>query len=166
MSLSKKIKIIGIGQSFRGDDAIGVEVVDGFRKLFVDLIEKNNICVEINNLPGLELINLVVGFDSVIFVDAVQTGLKPVGTIYKLKEKQLASFVSGAKSAHGMGVAESLALGRKLQPDEMPQSIRILGIEANQFEMGEGISLAIDEKIPEILEVLKEMVVQELEKLT
>ena len=153
----KKLKVIGIGQSFRGDDAIGIKIVEEWWKLSLSFIEENSIEIEISSLPGVGLIDMMVGFETVIFVDAVQTGFEPPGTIYKLREKQLDSFVSSAKSAHGWGAAESLRLGRELRAGEMPETVRILGIEAAQFEMGAEISDAIKEKFSEIIDTLQSM---------
>jgi hydrogenase maturation protease len=154
----RRLKVIGIGQSFRGDDAIGIIIVEEWWKHCSIYIEENGIKVETSSLPGVGLIDMLAGFETVIFVDAVQTGIETPGTIYKLREKQLASFVSSAKSAHGWGAAESLKLGRELRADEMPEIIRILGVEAAQFEIGADISEAIKEKIPEIIDTLQSMV--------
>jgi hydrogenase maturation protease len=153
----RRLKVIGIGQSFRGDDAIGIIIVEEWRKNCSIYIEENSIKVETSSLPGVGLIDMLAGFETVIFVDAVQTGIEKPGTIYKLREKQLASFVSSAKSAHGWGAAESLKLGRELRADEMPEIVRILGVEAAQFEIGADISEAIKEKIPEIIDTLQSM---------
>jgi hydrogenase maturation protease len=153
----RRLKVIGIGQSLRGDDAIGIIIVEEWRKNCSTYIEENGIKVETSSLPGVGLIDILAGFETVIFVDAVQTGFELPGTIFKLREKQLASFVSSAKSAHGWGVAESLKLGRELRADEMPETVRILGVEAAQFEMGADISEAIKEKIPEIIDTLQSM---------
>ncbi len=153
----KRLKIIGIGQSFRGDDAIGIQIVEEWRKLCLSFIAENGVEVEVSSLPGLGLIDMMAGFETVIFVDAVQTGFELPGTIYKLREKQLASFVSSAKRAHGWGAAESLRLGREIRMEEMPETVRILGVEARQFEMGADISAEIKEKFPEIIETLQGM---------
>jgi len=164
MSQKKKgLKVIGIGQSFRGDDAIGIQIVEEWRKLCLSFIEENRIEVEVSSLPGLGLIDMMAGFETVILVDAVQTGFEPPGAIYKLREKQLASFVSSAKSAHGWGAAESLRLGREMRMEEMPETVRILGVEARQFEMGADISDEIKEKFTEIIETLQGMAEEAVE---
>ena len=50
------------------------------------------------------------------------------------------SLMPGSGSAHGWGVAETLALGRRLQPEKMPARVDILGIEAGDVHLGEGLS--------------------------
>jgi len=160
----KRLKIIGIGQSFRGDDAIGIIIVEEWRKLCLSFIDEHGVESEISSLPGLGLIDMMAGFETIIFVDAVQTGINLPGTIYKLREKQLASFVSGSKSTHGWGAAESLRLGRELKIDEMPETVRVLGVEAGQFEVGADVSPEIQIKVKEIVETLQGMIEEEINK--
>jgi hypothetical protein len=44
-----------------------------------------------------------------------------------------------------------------MRMEEMPETVRILGVEARQFEMGADISAEIKEKFPEIIETLQGM---------
>jgi len=151
------IKIIGIGQSLRGDDAAGISAV----RLWVDKYHHKalplGVQVELTELPGLELLSLLEGTHFTILVDAVRSGAKS-GTIYRLTEDQLEGFHSGSSSSHGWGVAETLSLGRQLAPTSLPPEIVVIGIEAGQLDLGEALSPEVDESLPEVARLIEEIV--------
>ena len=156
----KKIKILGIGQSMRGDDEAGLESVQRWRKTHITDYHYT-IEVDILESPGLTLLSEIAGQDAAILVDAVQSSAPP-GTLHLLSEDDLLNFGEGTGSAHGWGAAETLSLGRQLTPDDLPEKIILIGIEAVQFEPGEGLSPAVRGAIPKAVEMIN----KELEELT
>ena len=106
-----KDPLIGIGQSLRGDDAAGLEAVRLWQAQYPQTAQK--LQVELSELPGLALLDRLDGMEAAILVDAVQSRATP-GTIQRLGPEELAAFSTDAQSAHGWGVAETLALGRSL----------------------------------------------------
>ncbi len=133
------IVIIGVGQTLRGDDGAGLAAVQLWQRIYPPSTDLPSVRVELAELPGLSLIDLFMGTDAAILVDAVRSGAKP-GCIHLISESDLAAFESSSGSAHGMGVAESLALGRRLYPEKMPADIILIGIEASAIELGEMLS--------------------------
>jgi hydrogenase maturation protease len=131
--------ILAIGQRMRGDDGAGLAAVTRWQSMFPARTENSEVQVELLELPGLELLNYLEAAELVLIVDAVQSGAAP-GSLHLLKEKDVARFGQGSDSAHGWGVAETLGLGRQLQPDKMPAWVEILGIEAGDVAMGDGLS--------------------------
>jgi hydrogenase maturation protease len=148
-----KIAVIGIGQSMRGDDAAGMEAVRQWSKKFPETAVRPEVEIEANELPGLALLDTLHEIDAAVLVDAVQSGAKP-GTIHRLDETELASFVSDSKSAHGWGVAETIRMGRQLA--EVNSVIRIIGIEAEQVEIGMGLSKSVQNAMPAICDAIEE----------
>lgn len=146
------IILIGIGQSLRGDDAAGLVAV----QLWQDAhpVTAQQIRVEIAENPGVGLLNLLEGTEVAILVDAVQSGAPP-GTLHCLTEKELATFLDGADSAHGWGIAETLALGRVIHPERMPGQMVIIGIEIGQIEMGERLSPKVAAVLPETVQLIQ-----------
>jgi hydrogenase maturation protease len=140
------IKIIGIGQNLRGDDAAGLSAV----RLWVETYQAQHpqVQVELAELPGIGLLDLLEGTGFAILVDAVHSGARS-GTVYQLREDQLASFTGGTGSAHGWGVAETLSLGRQLVPTSLPVQVIVIGIEAGQFSLGESLSPEVQASLPE-----------------
>ena len=151
------IKIIGIGQSLRGDDRAGQAAVRLWEKTCPESGSLPYISVDIVENPGIGLLNLIEGADSAILVDAVQSGASP-GKIHHLREEDLTAFLAGADSAHGWGVAETLALGRKIDPENMPESIELIGIEIGQVELGERLSAEIKAALSEAARLIEEIV--------
>lgn len=147
------ILILGIGQSLRGDDAVGLEVLRLWRKTYPQTAVNPYVRVESAELPGLGLIDLLAGADCALLVDAVQSGAAP-GTLRLVKLDELLSFESGSGSAHGWGVAETLALARQLG-ETLPEEISILGIEAQSFEMGAPLSAAVADSLPRAAEMVE-----------
>jgi hydrogenase maturation protease len=150
-----RVAIIGIGQSLRGDDAAGLEAIRQWREQFPETAGRLEVRVEASELPGLALLDLLNGAQSVVLVDAVQSP-HPPGTIHRLNEDQLTSFTSDAKSAHGWGLAETLKLGSQVMKNR--PNIRVIGITAEQFAMGTGLSDAVKDAIPKVCKIIEEEV--------
>lgn len=157
-----RIKILGIGQSLRGDDEVGLEIVRRWQESHSADNPDHTIEVEIVESPGLSLLGLIAGLDAVILVDAIQSGAPP-GTLHKLTEEDLLNFGEGTGSAHGWGAAETLSLGRQLSPDDLPERIFIIGVEAVQFELGEGLSPAVEASIPKAINMINQLIQELLE---
>jgi len=153
----RTIVVIGIGQTLRGDDAAGVEAVHLWQSAFPATAGRPEVRVEFSELPGLGLLDLLDGFDAALLVDAVQ-GSGPAGTVYHLGPEDLASFAAGSKSAHGWGVAESLELGRRLNPSLQQIRIRLIGIEVESMELGRALSPAVREALAPASSAIEEEV--------
>ena len=93
------IVIIGIGQTLRGDDGAGLAAVQLWQRIYPPSTDLPSVRVELAELPGLSLIDLFMGTDTAILVDAVRSGAKP-GCIHLISESDLAAFESSSGSAH------------------------------------------------------------------
>ncbi len=155
------IKIIGIGQFMRGDDAAGLYAVRQWQEQFGDNSARPHIEVELAELPGIGLLNLIDGMKVVILVDAVRSGSR-AGTIHLVSEEQLDTFANGSGSAHGLGVAETLALGRRVLPSQMPERLILIGIEAGDISLGETLSREVEMALPEAARLIEQMLVDAL----
>ncbi len=157
-----KVAVIGVGQSLRGDDAAGLVAVRQWQKKYPETASRPEVRVETNELPGLALLDLIEDAEAALLVDAVQSSALP-GTIHLLKEEDLSAFASGAKSAHGWGIAETLDMGRLLGKLDQT-AIRLIGIEAEQMILGMGLSKAIQDAIPLVCDKIQEEVEALLDK--
>lgn len=151
-----KLIVIGIGQSMRRDDNAGLAAVSLWQLTFPLTTENPSVKVELAELPGLELLDLVEGFDAAIIVDAVQSGAKP-GTIHMLKEEDLLGFLQDSKSAHGWGVAETLRLGRALAR-HLPEQILLIGIEGQDFSPGMKLSPLVQSTLDTVAQAIEDSV--------
>jgi hydrogenase maturation protease len=154
---SSTIKVIGIGQSLRGDDGAGLAAVRLWNEIYPHQRDRQNIHVELAELPGVSLLGLLEGATLAILVDAVSSGALP-GTVHQLAEDQLDTFGDSSASAHGWGVAETLLLGRNLFPSQMPRKLILIGIEAGQLSLGEQLSPAVEASIPEVARLIEQCI--------
>ncbi|MBH0194702.1 MAG: hydrogenase maturation protease [Nitrospira sp.] len=99
------IRIIGIGNLFRGDDAVGLLAARRLRQRLdssVEVLEAEG--------DGLALLDLMEGADQVMLIDAVKSGGHP-GTTVRLdlsKESRWGRLVPC--STHAIGIAEAIDL--------------------------------------------------------
>jgi hydrogenase maturation protease len=75
-----------------------------------------------------------------------------------LKETNLAAFHPGSGSAHGWGVAETLALGRRLNPEWLPQNMVLIGIEGQDFSPGLCLSAPVQKALDQAVNIVDEWV--------
>jgi hydrogenase maturation protease len=153
---SGTIKIIGIGQSLRGDDAAGLAAVRLWQERYCENNERSNLQVELAELPGIGLLSMLEGVGMAILVDAVCSGAD-AGTIRLLSSEQLDAFPNEAGSAHGWGVAETLALGEKIMPSTMPEKIIVIGIEGVDFSMGKPLSPDVELALPKVARLIEQL---------
>ena len=149
--------ILGIGQSLRHDDGVGPAAIKLFQENFPQDANNPLLRIEISELPGLNLLNLLQNYEAAVLVDAVSSGVMP-GTIHLLTEKDLSSFSPGAGSAHGWGVAETLALGRKLNLYNLPKDLFLLGVEGQDFSPGEGLSQIVRDQLPIVCNTINSLI--------
>lgn len=151
----RKIKIIGCGSLLMGDDAVGCIIARKLRDMelppFVEVVEAGT--------PGLNLLNIMEPGDDVIIVDAVVTGGEE-GTLQIFTEDDLPKPSQMPMSAHQVAIPETITLGRQAQPELMPSSIKIWGIEIKPpILLKYGMSEAVEKAIPMVLEKLKREVI-------
>jgi hydrogenase maturation protease len=138
------IVLLGIGNDYRRDDGVGLVVV---RHLQAKAMPHVTI---IESRDGLAALASCREADLVIVVDAVSSGAEP-GTIFRLSahaEPIPAQLCQ--RSTHTLGVAEAIELARALH--QLPRRLIVYGIEGERFEAGAGLSAAVAQAVPEIIE--------------
>lgn len=134
-----KIIVVGTGQSLRGDDAAGLEAVRQWQATFPQTVGRREVRVETVELIGLGLLDMLAEAEAAIIVDAVHSSAPP-GTLHRIGPHEVSAFRPDSQSAHGWGVAETLQLGRLLDPTLNDCRITLIGIAAGQVEMGAALS--------------------------
>lgn len=139
--------ILGIGNPILKDDGIGPRLIHELR----NIITGPNITLRETSLSGINLMELLIGFDHAIIIDAIQGRGKP-GTIHWLTLEDLDIQHSNTSSNHNMNLIQAIELGRDLaQP--MPDDINILAIEAKDLtSFGENLTSEIEKAVPIALE--------------
>ena len=148
--------ILGMGNKFFGDDGVGIIIAEGLTKILKD---QKNITVEETNWSGFRIIDLLSGYKSAIVVDALKTGNKPAGFIYKLDYKEFVHSVRMV-SFHDVNFATAVELAKEVGR-AMPENITVYAIEVeetNRFSemLTPKVETAIDTCIQMIVEEIKE----------
>lgn len=142
------ILVIGVGNLYRGDDAVGRIVAQGLKREATDhanIIEKD--------CDGATLMECWEGADMVILIDAVHSGALP-GTIYRLDaQAQPIPATYFHYSSHAFGVAEAVELSRTL--NQLPPCFIIYGIEGKHFEPGDGLTGEVTKAAQDVLEQIQ-----------
>ncbi|HZQ16566.1 MAG TPA: hydrogenase maturation protease [Gaiellaceae bacterium] len=127
------MKVIGVGNRWRRDDAVGLEVAARVRAAAPDGVE----VLEREGEP-VALLDAFDGADAVVLVDAVSSGAPP-GTLHRLDA--VASALPGElfrRSTHHLGVPEAVELGRAL--GRLPSAVVVIGVEGGSWDAGEALS--------------------------
>lgn len=133
--------VIGVGNPFRSDDAVGRVIVEKLREHLPEGISSLE-----ETGDGAELLDAWSETDYVILIDAVCSGAPP-GTIHRLdaREEKLPSWFSRV-STHAFGLAEAIELARAM--GEMPAELIIYGIEGLDFSAGTELTPEVAEAVP------------------
>ena len=127
--------VIGVGNRWRRDDAAGLEVIDALRERVDDAVS----LVESDGEPT-RLLDAFELAPKVIMVDAVVAGADP-GTIHRFTNESLPNQMGIGQSSHLVQLYETIALGKLL--DKLPNGLVLIGIEALNFDNGEGMTDAV-----------------------
>lgn len=146
-----KIALIGIGNMFRKDDAVGIHIARKLQDVsgeHIDIIEASG--------EGTELINAWADYQLVYIFDAVMNQGE-TGRIYRLeasKERFPTDFFK--YSSHAFSLAEAVELSRIL--DKLPDKLIVFGVEGSDYGFGEELS----EKVAQASERVVLQVIEEL----
>jgi hydrogenase maturation protease len=141
-----QIIIIGIGNIFRGDDAVGLVAAQRLRDL---------------KLPGVQVLELDGdittlaetwgGAARVITIDAAASR-GGAGTIHRFaahEEPLPRKLFATCCSCHAFGLAQQIEIARALQ--QLPPSLIVYGIEGKDFTLGSGLSPEVAGAVPEVI---------------
>lgn len=154
-----KIIVLGTGQRLRGDDAAGLEAVCQWQTTFPPIglrqtVSRRGVRVETVELIGLGLLDLLAEAEAAILVDAVHSSAPP-GTLLRLGPHEVSAFRPDSQSAHGWGVAETLQLGRSLDPTLNDCRITLIGIAGREFGMGAALSPEVRRALDRAVEMIE-----------
>lgn len=127
--------VIGIG-SERGDDAAGWAVLD--------LLPERIPTFRSDGEPA-RLIEAWRSGQEIVVVDAIRSGEVP-GSIFIFDATERELPWGMARSSHGLGLAEAVALGRAVAA--LPSRLWVIGIEGQAWDAGAGLSPAVARAVP------------------
>ena len=143
------MKIVGLGNPFIGDDAVGVLVarqLRTYRQTSATILE--------GELAGLNLLHDMEGIDTLILIDAVHSHSK-AGTIFRftlpqdLEKIGKLAWGTSASSTHAFGLAEALTLAHTLKV--LPAHVVLFGIELSHIHKGQALSLPVSKAMTNVV---------------
>ena len=145
--------IIGLGNPILTDDGIGVMVARELEK------EKNlqspisNLHITEASVGGLRLMEMMIGYDRAILVDAISNGRNHPGQMHRmtLDDLRTISPTQHSASAHDTTLVTALDAGHAMGL-HLPKEVVIFAIEVeNVSEFGEEPTTAVSAAIPRVV---------------
>ena len=143
-----RVLVAGVGNRWRGDDAVGPLVARSVRGLLGDDVR----VVEVETEPT-RLLDAWEGVEATVVVDAVRSGAAP-GTLVRVDAAAgplPASLAPG--STHHVGLAETIELARRL--GRLPRAAIVLAVEGERFEASGELSAPVERALPGIVRAVE-----------
>lgn len=138
------IRIIGLGNVMRGDDAVGLLAAGRLRQEVGERAE-----VIEAEMAGVDVVELMKGVRVAILIDAVRSGQSP-GIIHRLDASTGPIGVGMfPHSSHALGLSEALELARAM--GVLPETVIVYGIEVGNTEAGRPLSPPVAKALDEVV---------------
>lgn len=128
--------VIGVGNEFRRDDAVGPAVV-----ALLDGRVPDGVTMTVNDGEPTRLIEAWAGVPLAIVVDAVRADPAVPGRVHRLVLEDSAMEQARPVSSHGLGLGDAIGLGRAL--DRMPGRLIVHAVEAGDLGQGAEMTPAV-----------------------
>lgn len=135
--------VIGIGNRFRSDDAIGPVVAAR-----LEALQLPDLLVSVCDGEPAGLLDTWAGLDLAVIIDAVQCEPASPGRIWHTTIDALRG-ITGTTSSHAMGIPEAWRLGQAL--GQVPAELVVIAVEAESLDLGDGLSEPVTAAAPEVV---------------
>ncbi len=143
----KEIIIVGIGNPILRDDGAGIYAARMIKGFLKDLDGFNVEVVETTE-AGLELIEIMEGYEEGILIDSIKTPESNLGTIYKLKVDELNK--RDPLNVHLMDLMTALEWGKRIGV-KLPEALSIYAIGVlDNSTFGEEMTPEVYQKLPDL----------------
>jgi hydrogenase maturation protease len=130
------LRVIGVGNAYRSDDAVGLVVARTLRGALPDGVT----VLEREGEPT-SLMDAWDGADAVWLVDAVSSGAAP-GTLHRIDATSRAIPDAFARtSTHHFGLPEAVELARSV--GRLPRLLVVYGVEGKTFDVGDSLTAEV-----------------------
>lgn len=145
--MRKPIVVIGVGNDFRGDDGIGLAVVERLKANPIP-----NIDYVTTERDVLSISTLLNKYENVIIIDSLMSD-DEVGAIHRFEiTDSVSKFEKQFSLSHSFSVVEMIELSRIL--GELPDKLLLYGIVGEQYDLGTSLSPKLRLAIPKASEMI------------
>ncbi len=151
-----KTIVLGVGNPILCDDGVGIHVAREIKQKIND----PEITVDEALTGGMNLLDLLYGYDKAILIDAININDARTGEVKRLLLNNFPTVHSN--NPHDVSLMEALELAKKLGEKRIPKEIIIIGIVLKEipYVFGETLSPEIANAVPEAVQ----MTLHELKK--
>jgi hydrogenase maturation protease len=144
-----KTIVLGIGNPILRDDGVGIHVANQLKQH----VNNSDITIDEATTGGMNLLDLIVGYDKAILIDAVNIKDAKVGEVKRFLLNDLSTIHSD--NPHDVSLLEALKLAKKLGENKIPSEIVIIGIVLKKipYIFGEKLSPKIAAALPKAVEM-------------
>jgi hydrogenase maturation protease len=145
-----KTIVLGVGNPILCDDGVGIHVAEQLKKQF----HHPNVIIDEALTGGMNLLDLILGYDKAIIIDAVKMTDAPNGAVRTFSLKDISATVHSC-NPHDVSLTEAIQMAEKLGERRIPQKIVVIGISMKEMscEFGENLSKQIAAAIPKAVEM-------------
>jgi hydrogenase maturation protease len=151
-----KTIVLGVGNQILGDDGVGIHVTNELKKH----INNPNIIIDDAVTGGMNLLELLLGYDKAIIIDAVNTNDGVAGEVKRIPLGDFSTMHSC--NPHDVSLIEAIEVAKKMGEDRIPKEIIVIGIMMKEIpcEFGEELSNNIAAAVP----IAVDMTLNEIKK--
>ena len=133
--------VVGVGNPILGDDGVGIHVARELKgKVDVDVREAYT--------GGLNLLDLIIGYDRAVLVDAVYLDGMRAGEVKALSLDDLES--AHSSNPHDATLMEAIEVSKRMGERRLPRDIVLVGIRIDPVnDFSETLSPAVEASIPD-----------------
>ena len=140
-----KFLVIGLGNPLRGDDGLGLKVVENLKQKKlgrgISIIKAGT--APVNYLEEIKQAQNIIG------VDAIQGGKKP-GSIYQLTLNDLNQQLSQYPTSHNYSLPQVVSLAKEIA--NRPKKSFFYGIEPEELTFKPQLSSSVKQSLPQLIE--------------
>lgn len=143
-----KTLVLGIGNPILQDDGVGIHVINELRPY----IKNSKVKVDIAYTGGMNLLDIIRGFDKVILIDAIKNEHCTTGDVKCFTLTEAPTIHSS--NPHELSLSEALHLAKQLG-EHLPKEIVVIGIAVkNTHEFGEHLSKKVAAAVPQAVSLV------------
>jgi hydrogenase maturation protease len=107
------------------DDRVGIEVVEALNA------HNHDLDTAILHFGGNEVLDIIMGYDKAIIVDACKVGVRP-GTVLEITHEKILDRENPV-DAYSTAIESTLKTGQMLFPDKMPKDLKLFLVEVEDI---------------------------------
>ncbi len=144
-----KTIVLGVGNPILRDDGVGIHVANELKQH----VNNPEITIDEALTGGMNLLDLIIGYDKAILIDAVNIRNAKSGEVKRLLLSDFSSIHSD--NPHDVSLMEAIKLAKSLGEDKIPNEVIIIGIvlKENPYIFGDKLSPKIASAVPKAVEM-------------